>query len=104
MLANTYAHNAIHNELINSGWSNVKSNSLNTYVYRHLGDISRSNPLSVSNPYAEFILSYPSAKEVSLTVPIPFQGGSLAYKNTFKIAENIDDILAYLKIHLANYV
>ena len=95
---NTTAHNAIHNELINSGWSNVKSNSLNTYVYRNLSDINKSNP------YAEFILSYPSLKEVSLTVPIPFQGGSLAYKNTFKIVDNIDDILAYLKIHLANYV
>jgi len=85
-------HNAIHNELVNNGWTidNSNSNNKKKFIY------TRSNV----NPYDEFIINYISANEVAVTVPIPCS--SISYRNTF-LQRDTQIIQDYLKMHLSNY-
>ena len=81
-------HGDIHNEFINHGWKETQVQ--NKYIYRK------------ASPFDEFIIEYISATQVAVTVPIPFQTSSTAYKNTFT-RQQTADIPDYIKLHLANF-
>jgi hypothetical protein len=89
-------HNIIHNEMCNNGWNSTtkengtKENSTK-YIYKHYN----------VNAFDEFIFDYTSNNEVEITVPIPFQNSSMAYRNIFSI-KNVESIYNYIKIHLSN--
>ena len=101
MLSNYNAnfHNTIHNTLIDSGWS---SNASACSPTTRASACSHKFVYLNKEPYDEFIFEYISAKDIMITVPIPFRDSSMAYKKTFS-TNNIAIIMEYLQIHLANY-
>jgi len=68
----------------------TKENSTK-YIYKHYN----------VNAFDEFIFDYTANNEVEITVPIPFQNSSMAYRNIFSI-KNVESIYNYIKIHLSN--
>jgi len=73
------------------GTNEMGTNGIDTtFVFQH------------SNPYDEFRINFIAYNKVEVTVPIPFKADTVLYKNTFD-CKNMNTVVDYIKIHLANY-